>query len=249
MVEKRRRKGDPCPAEMYRVLGETEPMHLGTSVVVQWLELSTSTAGGVGSVPGWGIVGPKNKQTSRQKPMQLKGKRAVHDLKQTGSRWGCVYCPPVQGTPTLRVRSLGQEDLLEGEMLLFLPGESRGQRSQAAAVLGVAEGKIRLSTRAHTYCTDLVLCLGVSDQSGQANDEQGTRGVACWEQSRGLASPSGRKKHACRWAGRSRAGRPLVGTAGKTRDGKWVVCGPEELSGTRVPYASARRGAQRETKW
>ena len=37
-----------------------------TSLVVQWLRLSASTAGGRGSVPGWGscmcnMVGPKNK--------------------------------------------------------------------------------------------------------------------------------------------------------------------------------------------
>ena len=48
-----------------------------------------------------------------------------------------------------------------------------------AAVLGVAERKIRLSTCAHTYCTDVFLCLGISGQSGQVNDEQGTHGVGC----------------------------------------------------------------------
>ena len=63
--------------------------------------------------------------------MQLKGKRAVHDLKQTERRWGCVYCLPVQGTPAVQVRSLGREDPLEEEMLVFLPGEPHGQRSQA----------------------------------------------------------------------------------------------------------------------
>ena len=57
--------------------------------------------------------------------MQLKGNRAVNDLKQTGWGWGCV-----QGTPTMQVRSLGQEDPPEEEMLVFLPGEPHGQRSQ-----------------------------------------------------------------------------------------------------------------------
>ena len=63
--------------------------------------------------------------------MQLKGKRAVHDLKQTGWGWPCVYRLPVQGTPTMQVRSLGQEAPPEEEMLVFLPGEPHGQRSQA----------------------------------------------------------------------------------------------------------------------
>ena len=53
------------------------------------------------------------------------------------------------------------------------------REARRAAVLGVAERKIRLSTRAHTYRADVFLCLGISGQSGRVNDEQGTHGVGC----------------------------------------------------------------------
>ena len=36
---------------------------------------------------------------------------------------------PLQETQETRVRSLGREHLLEKEMVVFLPGESHGQRS------------------------------------------------------------------------------------------------------------------------
>ena len=49
--------------------------------------------------------------------------------------------PPMQET---WVQSLGQEDLLEKEMVVFLPGELHGQRS-LAIVHGVIKSQIRLS--------------------------------------------------------------------------------------------------------
>ena len=53
------------------------------------------------------------------------------------------------------------------------------REARRAAALGVTERKIRLSAHPHTYCADLFLCLGISGQSGQVNDEQGTHGVGC----------------------------------------------------------------------
>ena len=47
----------------------------GTSLVVQWLRLHESTAGGVGSIPGWGTkishatqCGQKTKQNTKTNP-------------------------------------------------------------------------------------------------------------------------------------------------------------------------------------
>ena len=40
---------------------------IGTSLVVQWLRLHTSTAGGVGSIPGWGTKIPHAMGRSQKK--------------------------------------------------------------------------------------------------------------------------------------------------------------------------------------
>ena len=40
---------------------------IGNSLVVQWLELQTFTAEGVGSVPGWGPKIPQAMQCSQNK--------------------------------------------------------------------------------------------------------------------------------------------------------------------------------------
>ena len=42
----------------------------GNSLVVQWLELSTFTAGGVGSIPGWGAGIPQASQPKNIKQKQ-----------------------------------------------------------------------------------------------------------------------------------------------------------------------------------
>ena len=39
---------------------------MGTSLAVQWLRLHTSTAGGVGSIPGQGIKIPRAAQCSQK---------------------------------------------------------------------------------------------------------------------------------------------------------------------------------------
>ena len=44
----------------------------GTSLVVQWLRLCASNAGGMGSIPGWGssachVVWPKKKKKKKEK--------------------------------------------------------------------------------------------------------------------------------------------------------------------------------------
>ena len=39
----------------------------GTSLVVQWLSLCTPTAGGAGSIPGWGTKVPHAAQRSKRK--------------------------------------------------------------------------------------------------------------------------------------------------------------------------------------
>ena len=48
-------------------------MEKENSLVVQWLELSGSTAGGPGSIPGWGTkiphaLQPKKKKNTMKKP-------------------------------------------------------------------------------------------------------------------------------------------------------------------------------------
>ena len=52
-----------------------------TSLVVQWLGLCTSTAGGTGSIPGWGtkilhasLGGQKTPQNQKNKPPQKREK-------------------------------------------------------------------------------------------------------------------------------------------------------------------------------
>ena len=45
---------------------------IGNSLVVQWLELQTFTAEGVGSVPGWGTKIPQAMQCSQKKSSQRK---------------------------------------------------------------------------------------------------------------------------------------------------------------------------------
>ena len=50
----------------------------GTSLVVQWLKLCTSTIGGVGSIPGWEIpvcLGQKKKKKKPNKNRKPKPKR------------------------------------------------------------------------------------------------------------------------------------------------------------------------------
>ena len=144
-----------------------------------------------------------------------------------------------------------------------IPGSGRSPGGGNAAVLAwripwsekpgscSAWGRRGEDTTEHA-CTHVLhrhgLGLGTSDQSGQVNDEQGTHGVACWEQRHGLASPSGRKKHACCWAGRSGAGRPLVGKAGKTRDGKWVVCGAGRALWYQGPLCVSAEGSSARDK-
>ena len=39
----------------------------GTSLVVQWLRLHTPSAGGVGSIPGWGTKMPRAAQRGQRK--------------------------------------------------------------------------------------------------------------------------------------------------------------------------------------
>ena len=52
--------------------------HVGDSMVIQWLEIHTSTAGGRCSIPGWGtkilhMMWPKtNKQTNKQTKLSCK---------------------------------------------------------------------------------------------------------------------------------------------------------------------------------
>ena len=40
---------------------------LGASLTVQWLRLHTSTAGGTGSIPGWGMKIPHAAQPKKKK--------------------------------------------------------------------------------------------------------------------------------------------------------------------------------------
>ena len=58
----------------------------GTSLVVQWLILCTSTIGGVGSIPGWEIpicLRKTNKQTKKPlKNQNPKEQNFLHHLKQ-----------------------------------------------------------------------------------------------------------------------------------------------------------------------
>ena len=47
---------------------------LGNSLVVQWLGLSTFTAGGLGSIPSWGTKIPsKNRKKKKKKNMGFEG--------------------------------------------------------------------------------------------------------------------------------------------------------------------------------
>ena len=39
---------------------------MGTSLVVQWLRICASTAGGMGSIPGWGTKIPHAAQSSQK---------------------------------------------------------------------------------------------------------------------------------------------------------------------------------------
>ena len=55
-----------------------------------------------------------------------------------------------------QVRSLGQEDALEKEMAVFLPGKSHGQRSLGAAVHGVTNESV---TPSDYTPTDVILSL------------------------------------------------------------------------------------------
>ena len=50
----------------------------GTSLVVQWLELCTSTAGGTGLIPGWGTKIPHSTWCSQKKKFTY---RKIHPVK------------------------------------------------------------------------------------------------------------------------------------------------------------------------
>ena len=59
----------------------------GTSLVVQWLKLCTSTIGGVGSIPGWEIpvcLGQKKKKKNPTKTenQNQKEQNFLHHMKQ-----------------------------------------------------------------------------------------------------------------------------------------------------------------------
>ena len=51
---------------------------MGTSLVVQWLRICASTAGGMGSIPGWGTKIPHAAQSSQK---QTKKKIIHYDYK------------------------------------------------------------------------------------------------------------------------------------------------------------------------
>ena len=53
---------------------------VGTSLVVQWLKLQASSAGGVGSIPGWGSKIPHAARCGQKK------KNKTRELL-------CFYCP------------------------------------------------------------------------------------------------------------------------------------------------------------
>ena len=61
---------------------------LGNSLVVQWLELHASTAGGMGSVPGWGAKSPQDTQCGKKKTRWIRIDSLRRDWLLPEEEWG-----------------------------------------------------------------------------------------------------------------------------------------------------------------
>ena len=72
----------------------------GTSLVVQWLGLWTSSAGGMGSIPGWGVSTPHATQSMVEKKSSpvldawgIEAERDVFFMQKIKSKWQAYVCP------------------------------------------------------------------------------------------------------------------------------------------------------------
>ena len=61
-------------------IGEGRKIRFGTSMVVQWLRLHTSTAGDMGLIPGWGTKVPHALRGVAKKKKKIKFKSLVSSL-------------------------------------------------------------------------------------------------------------------------------------------------------------------------
>ena len=81
----------PCLPVLVKAMTSMENSQLsqlsasGTSLVVQWLKLCTSTIGGVGSIPGWEIpacLHQKKKHPTKTENQNQKEQNFLHHMKQ-----------------------------------------------------------------------------------------------------------------------------------------------------------------------